>query len=150
MRIAVTSCRPQACLLAVGIGCVLFLGCHRKQQIAWGAVRGKVLLAGKPVSAGTVVFDNREVGVSRLAELRRDGTFVEQSIDFPGLPTGEYRVAVTPLPISKGDFVPVAPRKPAAGELPIPARYRDVESSPLTATVKEGQNPPFVFELSRP
>jgi hypothetical protein len=136
--------------LAAIVGCVLSFGCHRTQQIPWGSVRGKVVLADKPVSAGTVVFDNRELGVSRLAELRPDGTFVEQSVGFPGLPVGEYRVAVTPLPISKGDFVPVAPRKAAAGEPPIPARYRDVETSPLTATVKEGQNPPFVFELSRP
>jgi hypothetical protein len=150
MRTPFTSCRPQAWLLAAIIACALSLGCHRKQQIAWGSVRGKVLLADKPVSAGTVVFDNRELGVSRLAELRPDGSFVEQSLDFPGLPVGEYRVAVTPLPISKGDFVPVAPRKPAAGEPPIPARYRDVETSPLMATVKEGRNPPFVFELSRP
>ena len=98
-----------------------------------------MLLAGKPVSAGTVVFDNREVGVSPLAELRRDGTFVEQSIDFPGLPTGEYRVAVTPLPISKGDFVPVAPQagsRRATDSCPLPRRR--IQSAPRRRW-KEGQ-----------
>ena len=142
---------------AGGIGAALWLsllsGCSKKQTVRWGSVRGKVTMvaagatAGKPVAAGTVVFDNHELGVSRMAELNPDGTFVERSVDFAGLPVGEYRVAVTPLPISKGDFVPVAPRKNVPGSHPIPAVYRDVETSPLKATVNEGTNPPFAFEL---
>ncbi len=134
---------------ALAIACLWATGCSRKPTVPWGTVEGKVSVAGQPVNQGTVIFDNRELGVSRMAELQNDGSFVQKSVDFPGLPVGKYRVAITPLGISKGDWVPVTKSKPTAVVTSIPKRYHSIVDSDLTAEVKEGKNAAFVFELTK-
>lgn len=149
-RIATGSLKRRLCLFSLlAVGCLSPAGCSRKPAVPWGTAEGKVTLAGQPVSQGTVIFENKELGVSRMAELQADGSFVERSIDFLGLPVGTYRVAVTPLGISKGDWAPVAKSKPSSAATAIPAKYHSVDKSELTADVKEGKNVPFVFELSK-
>jgi hypothetical protein len=126
-----------------------FAGCSRKPTVPWGTAEGKVTVDGQPVNQGSVIFENRELGVSRMAELQPDGSFVQKSIDFPGLPAGKYRVAVSPLGISKGDWQPVTKAAPGVVVTPIPEQYRSVDKSDLTAEVKEGKNPPFDFDLKK-
>jgi truncated hemoglobin YjbI len=53
------------------------------------ALRGKVLLDGQPLTAGVVLFVNKDK-VAFKAPIGPDGTFV-----FKGVPVGSYRVAVT-------------------------------------------------------
>jgi hypothetical protein len=142
------NCRWNLCLLLVVAACSL-AGCSRKPKVPWGTAEGKVTVAGEPVNQGTVIFDNRELGVSRMAELQTDGSFVQRSVDFPGLPVGKYRVAISPLGISKGDWAPVTKAVPGMVATPIPEQYRTVEKSDLTAEVKEGKNAPFVFDLKK-
>jgi hypothetical protein len=139
--------RRLLCLL-VAAASLSAAGCSRKPTVPWGSAEGTVSVAGQPVNQGTVIFENTELGVSRMAELQADGSFVQKSVDFPGLPAGKYRVAVTPLGISKGDWVPVAKGKPGLVVTPIPERYHSVDKSDLTAEVKEGKNAAFVFELT--
>ena len=124
-------------------------GCYRKPTVPWGTVAGRVTVEGQPVNQGTVIFENREVGVSRMAELSSDGTFVQKSVDFAGLPVGKYHVAVSPLGISRGDWKPAAQGKPENLVTQIPKRYRTIADSDLTAEVKEGKNAPFEFDLQK-
>ncbi|HWC88674.1 MAG TPA: carboxypeptidase-like regulatory domain-containing protein, partial [Pirellulales bacterium] len=124
-------------------------GCSRKHIPPWGTAAGTASIAGQPIAEGTVVFENPELGVARMAELAPDGSFVQKSVDFPGLPVGKYRVAVLPTRISKGDWVPVARSKPKAGAATIREKYHSVSTSGLTAEVKEGQNPPLTFDLEK-
>jgi hypothetical protein len=134
----------------ITVVCSLALtGCSRKSIGPWGTAEGTASVAGQPIAEGIVVFDNPELGVARMAELQSDGRFVQKSVDFPGLPVGKYRVAVLPTRMSKGDWVPVAMSKPQAGGGAFPARYHSVATSGLTAEVKEGKNPPFVFDLEK-
>ncbi len=149
-RIAAGSLKRRFCLYALlAAGCLSPVGCSRKPAVPWGTAEGKVTIAGQPVSQGTVIFENRELGISRMAELQADGSFVERSIDFLGLPVGTYRVAVTPLGISKGDWAPVAKGKPSSAATAIPTKYHSVDKSDLSAEVKEGKNAPFVFDLTK-
>ncbi len=143
------SLSTRGCSLAVGM-LIAVIGCSRGPQFPWGTASGKVLLDGQPVVGGCVVFENRELGVSRLAALDSEGHFTETSIGYAGLPAGKYRVAVTSQLISKGDFVPVArpdPDKRQMAATAIPEKYHGAETSDLIAIVKEGRNPPFTFDL---
>jgi hypothetical protein len=134
-------------IVALGLG-LAACGCGRKPEVPWGTAEGKVLLDGVPVTQGTIIFDNASRGVARLADIQADGSFVQRSIDFPGLPVGHYRVAINPLGISKGDFVPAVPSK-TPQRSPIPERYHRPDTSGLTAEVSAGENGPFKFSLSR-
>jgi hypothetical protein len=140
--------RSGLCLL-VALSCLPTSGCAKKRVVPWGTVEGTATLDGQPVNQGTIVFDNAELGVSRMAELQSDGHFVQSSVDFAGLPVGKYRVALLPTGISKGDWVPVQKSSPQKVVTVIPARYQDLATSGLTADVKEGKNQPFNFELQK-
>jgi hypothetical protein len=124
---------PLVALLACGAGC-------GEETPPYGTVAGRVTLAGKPVSEGSVVFSSPETGVARMANLDPDGQFIVRSFDLPGLPVGEYGVAISPHRVSSGEFRPVEPAAAGLGMVIVPQRYREPETSGLVRQVEIGEN----------
>ena len=84
--------------------------------------------------------------------LQSDGSYVARTHDLAGLPPGTYQVAITPRTFGDGE-TPLIEGPPSARAPPptaIPAKYQDVATSGLTATVKAGANPAFDFPLKSP
>lgn len=123
--------------LALAAACCAATGCGRGEP--QGKVHGKVTLAGEPVPAGLVIFSNAERGVHMTAPLQSDGSYELQTAQGFGLPLGDYRVAVNP-PLME-PAMPGAPPPPAVTAVPIPAKYRRVETSGLSLSVGPGDNP---------
>jgi hypothetical protein len=128
--------------------CVLvlstILGCAKPI----GNVAGKVTYKNAPVSEGAVIFQNAGGTVSVSGNLSTDGSFKIATADRPGLPPGDYKVAVSPNRVGSGEAVLAAPPGEVGAKPPaIPAKYHSLETSDLTATVKAGDNPPFCFDL---
>ena len=94
---------------------------------------GVVLSDGVPVPKAQVVFYLPERKVSRGAITGADGKFRVKAGTGPGLPAGDYKVAVRPAP--EGEEVMFDIKRPD-----IPNHYRLKETSPLTATISEGEN----------
>ena len=94
---------------------------------------GVVLIDGTPVPEAQVVFYLPEHRVSRGAVTGDDGTFQVKAGTGNGLPVGDYKVAVRPAP--EGDEVMFDISRPD-----IPAQYRRKETSPLTASISNGDN----------
>jgi hypothetical protein len=130
------------CALPVAIGC----GQAKKPL---GVVAGHFTIAGKPISFGTVVFQNSN-GLGSTATLYEDGSYQIKTYKETGVVPGKYLVAIRPDVVVKVDRMagPIMPRRqPTATASPIPQRYQSVATSGLTAEVKEGDNPPFNFDL---
>lgn len=114
-----------------------------------GQVSGSVTVNGKPLTTGSILFSNKEAGISINANLGDDGTFVIKTHKAEGLPPGEYQVAVKSVTFG-GDETPLVGQRPTASAKPtvfIPPKYSNVNTSGLSATVKKGKNEPFVFDL---
>ena len=128
----------------------LAVGCQRKPSRPIGVVGGKVTVGDAPVSQGMIIFDNEAAGIATTAPLGLDGTYTVRTYNEAGLPVGHYRVAVSPQHLSDGKVVLVGNEPPARPKLQtaIPEKYRTVRATPLTADVKEGDNPPFDFRLT--
>jgi hypothetical protein len=102
--------------------------CSDRDRLSGAEAAGKVTLDGRPFSAGTVVF----VGStgSTVAEIRSDGSYRATNV-----PLGPVRVLL-------GTSGPAGPGGPGRNPLPqAPPRYRSANSSGLTLTVSEGNNP---------
>ena len=111
-----------------------------------GEVRGKVTFHRKPVKEGSITFIDPNGKESGDSELGPDGSY-----ELPhGLPVGEYIVTITPLmhlvDSMPGKTPPALEEKPAPD---IPKKYRNQNTTPFRATVKEGQNEPFIFDMTR-
>jgi hypothetical protein len=125
-------------------------GCGRPTP-PWGPVSGQVLYLGKPAQHVVVLFSNPGIGVEMTAVTDEQGQFRLATAKVPGLPTGEYRVAVFPAlydqPIDGMMFPKPDKSKPGMTLAPdIPLLYRDVATSGLTAQVTTGHND-FRFDL---
>jgi hypothetical protein len=97
-----------------------------------GKVSGTVLLAGKPLTRGTVNFLMKEKGIGAEAPIDATGKYAFAT----PLEAGTYAVSVTPPPPE-----PVPPgTRPAKVAPEIPAKFRQPTSSGLSYTVKSGQN----------
>jgi len=129
---------------ALGLACLAVAGCGRKGD--YGTVRGTVTFNGQPVSEGMVVFFEPQLMVYQGARIQADGSYSVAMSDGPGVPVGEYRVAVMPPVIE-------SPGSKAFGPMTvkeyrnIPLKYRNPRSSPLKLSVAEGDNPPFDIEM---
>lgn len=125
-------------LVVLGAGVLGLGGCGSGQKL--GRVHGKVTFQGKPVSEGIISFSNREKGVFLTAKLSADGSYELVTAQGRGLPLGTYQAAINPPLVD-------APLGPALGPPKVPAypnipeKYRKPETSGLTLTVKEGDNP---------
>ena len=119
-------------LLLVTACCIL--GCNSGETL--GPVSGNVTFQGKPVTEGTVLFRNKEMGVYMTANLDSQGHYEVKQPKGNGLPPGDYQVSVNPplfdAPMA-GSKQPVKiPTFPN-----IPRKYHDPDQSGLTLTVPE-------------
>ena len=127
------------CLMALGV-----LGCHHKADYV--TVRGKVTFQGRPVAQGRVVFVEPHYRIFQTAKLRPDGSYRVDMGDGPGLPAGDYQVAILPPvvePPGSKTFGPKTPLNPAD----IPPKYRDPATSKIAFAVKDGSNPSFDIDM---
>lgn len=112
-------------------------GCHNDSKVV--AVRGRVLVNGKPAAQAIVTFHpaNGDRGAPRPSgQTDEDGYFrLTSHSEADGAAPGEYAVTVT-------WFRPVRERPAAGAEYVtknfLPARYADPKTSRLTATVELG------------
>lgn len=114
------------------VGVFLLNGCGPTEKT--GTVKGKVTLAGKPVTGLLLNIVQTGKGVGASTTLDENGGF---AITEP-LPVGEYLVAITP-PVP----VPPTPGQPLPKYVPpsvIPKRYTQEETSGLKIEVKPGEN----------
>jgi hypothetical protein len=134
--------QPAALLIAAGFLTALAVGCSSGP--ARGEVKGKVTFKGKPVTEGIVTFLNPKGEGDAEAQIGQDGTFTVPG----GVVVGEYIVVITP-PIHIVDTDPgKSPPAPVEKNMPnIPRKYRQQGSTPLRASVKEGQND-FTFDMT--
>ena len=119
------------------ISAIALSGCKPSEKL--GRIGGKVTFQGKPVSEGIVLFSCIDKGVNMTAALAKDGSYEIIMAKGAGLPLGAYRVCVTPPP----EFYPIGqPAPPKPKPYPnIPAKYRNYQTSGLTVTVEDGENP---------
>jgi hypothetical protein len=124
-------------VLAVGI---TVTGCSDERWLpaikeAAFPVKGKVLLpGGRPLSGGRIEFiPVQEPGLLAYGPIARDGTFALQTRSpGDGAIPGQYKVKI------------MIPEKREFSRL---ARYRDEDSSQLTATVRAEPNNLVAFQL---
>lgn len=137
---------PRTFKLATALLCVgsLAAGCGGSgpPPIAIGTLSGKVLLSGQaPGGECQVNFFDSVKGAGGLALTGADGTF---TASLPVTPSG-YKVSITakePEPTEPG-----VPRpKTVSG---IPPKFRSMDTSGLTAMVKEGPNDPITYDLTK-
>ena len=124
------------------------VGCQGGEPLS--QVAGRVTIGGEPVTTGGIEFEDRAAGISAGTALNADGSYEIRRLGKRGLPPGDYRVAVRPLPRPSdegrlvGDGRPV-PRPSASA---IPEKYHRTETSGLKITVVGGDNGLFDFDLS--
>jgi len=113
---------------------------------ARGTVNGKVTYQGKAVAEGKIVFIDPGGKESGEIEISPDGSYTLPR----GLPVGQYIVIISPLmhmvDTMPGKTPPSPEEKPAPN---IPIKYRNQATTPFRATVKEGQNESFNFDMTR-
>ena len=122
------------------LGLLSTSGCARTSDNTSATVKGKVTLAGAPVTAATVLFMT-DSGNAASAEVGEGGGY--SAICQPG----NYKVSVSPPP-APDPLVASAGGPPATRSPPIPKRYHDLGSSGLSVEIKAGENT-FDITLSR-
>jgi hypothetical protein len=136
---------------ALVVFALLLVGCSEKGP-ARGPVKGRVTMGKQPVSGATVFFENAEAGVAMNAPLDADGNYEVKSYQGVGLPVGTYKVAVLPGGVmtadEQGPKAHEAKAKRPKPSVEIPEKYHKTASSGFTIEVKEGDNPPFNFDLA--
>lgn len=130
------SLRVAVPLVVAGL-CAALSACNRPPP--QGKVFGRVTSAGQPLEAGMVVFSNVQRGIFIRAPVNSDGGYQLHTAHGAGLPYGEYRVSVN-VPMGEPPM-PGAPPPPPRPRLAIPEKYTRPETSGLSLTVAEGENP---------
>lgn len=135
-------------LAAVVAGNLFFAtGCDSHSPTA--PARGLVRYDGEPLKFGSVMFQPVAGGQPARGEIGPDGTFVLSTFaPEDGAIVGEHRVRVMCNSLQR-DGAKTAPGNDAtAGQLLIPRKYTQLSSSGLFATVAQGENAPFEFDLT--
>jgi hypothetical protein len=116
-------------------------GCGNNEPI--GKVSGKVTFGGAPIAEGTIEFAKADYAAD--VPLKPDGTY---QLDNPGLPPGDYMVAIHPamVPDPRDDPEKTPPGSIEKNDPNIPKKYRSLSTTDLTAKVLQGKNT-FDFEL---
>jgi hypothetical protein len=143
-----------SCLLAIVLACG---SCHRTNGPKMAPVRGRVLLAGKPLGGATVTFIARGAPRFSTGTTDAEGNFsLTTFTPNDGAVIGQNTVTVTVI-VRPPEATGVAPDpvltshlvrdvKPGGSAKQLPLRYADARTSGLTVTVGTGKNSP-VLEL---
>jgi hypothetical protein len=144
----------------VGLAMLTASGCSSKDK---AVVSGKVTLKdGTPVSAGTVTFWSND-GRSGLGVLKSDGSY-----SIGDAPVGDVKVTVETPPATQGpinmpppppgqkgmppEMIPGGGDVGGAGKIkivPVPDKYKDQSTTPLTHTVTRGTQENVNFTLDK-
>ena len=127
------------CLLTMLVGC--------DRGPARVLVSGKVLLDGKPLTFGSVMF--QPPGGQPLADIQADGSFVMDTPGAgPGSVVGPNQIRVTCYSNQDPSVVVDPNREPGAGKSLIPEKYNDFNTSGLTIDIPSTGRSDVVFELT--
>lgn len=136
-----------------GARCVVLLviaamaGCDRGPERA--PVEGIVLFEGKPLQAGTVMFQPVG-GQPSQARIRSDGTFTMETFGYgPGAVVGRCRVAVTCFESDVAGREKEGDDEVALGRSLVPERYAQYATSGIEVEVQPGQNDLVRIELTK-
>ena len=148
--------RAWAAWLLAFCAVLLTSGCGPDYK-ARGVVKGKVTVRGKNLTAGTVMFQNKDGTMSGSGSIKPDGTY-----EITDAPVGECKVTVSVHMTNdpsvrarmkgKGVAMPEGPKDPNAQSpdppsgavvpkevVPIDQKYADPETSGLKFTVQKGE-----------
>jgi hypothetical protein len=124
----------------------LLAGCTPAEQPR-GTAEGTVTFGGRPLTTGTISFTNGSTNAAYNSDLDGNGRFRFEVAAGYGLPPGEYRVAISPFTPPKPSIHYVNPDMTKREYPAIPQKYQQAETSGLSATVRGGANPDFLFEI---
>ena len=118
-----------------------------------GIVTGTVTNGGTPVTGAMVLFEDAEHGQSINVSVDANGAFDAKSQGVQGLPPGTYKIAVLPdsfsPPSDEPPLVEQGLKSSSEASTTIPAKYKKTETSGLSITVTEGENPPLTIDLAK-
>jgi hypothetical protein len=158
---------------AFWLGLLLAGGCSSDTgpQAVTGKVSGRVTVDGRPLQAGCVVTFLPTTAGAEIASglVGENGAFIAISGELPGIPVGEYRVIVSPPPLSPDEEEALTRKNSQAVmnalikqsreelekvEYPqdaiVPRQYWRESTSGLTFVVQEGDNDaPFQLQSSK-
>src|SRR5262245_58520873 len=126
-------------LLLIGfccLGSVIAIGCNRPAwQFETAPVTGKVLVDGKPLTRGNVLFVPNQ-GRAASADIRTDGTFALSTYaESDGATVGIHKVAIHAIAGDEGTVL--NPEVSTEIKTPlIPARYSNHDQSGIQFDVK--------------
>jgi hypothetical protein len=136
-ELARKSRRPAALWLVVAVALAVGQGCQRGPVL--GKVHGQVTFQKQPIESGIVGFKNLQTGLHMTANVDAEGRYEVSMAKGRGLPPGNYEVAVYPF---VADLPVGSKARPVVREFPnIPRKYRQPQTSELTLSVHEGDNP---------
>jgi len=110
-------------------------------------VTGQVLLEGKPLSFGGVMFQSNSGQPSRGVIDSEGKFYLTTKADGDGAVVGTNKVRISCYQGQKPGSQKDTSVEPSLGKLLIPRRYTQYSTSDLTVEVKPDQNEPFVLEL---
>lgn len=126
--------------------CLLMAGCGDGRPPMAAPVTGRVLLDGKPLEFGGIMFQPSG-GPPARGQIGADGQFSLSTYEpGDGAPIGKHQVRVTCFEGQRALEQTDINSEPALGKSLIPERYTIYETSGLEADVQT-QNEPFVFQL---
>lgn len=134
------------CVLLAGM---LIAGCSRSTANPSGTVRGRVLVQGRPLAGGLIVFsphpERGATGPTATAEIDANGEFKLQAAGKPEILSGWYRIAIAE-PANWSTVIPgEAPRLSAVSGFPEALRRPD--RSGLEREVVAGRENEFEFHI---
>ncbi|MDR1477796.1 MAG: carboxypeptidase-like regulatory domain-containing protein [Planctomycetaceae bacterium] len=146
------------CVCLVTAAIVLLAGCNKKTAIKTDIVQGKVTMDGSPLADAMVTFSpTGNEGKVGTGTTDASGQYKLQTLlgnPDAGTTSGDYIVTVSKqenvstgkqeMSESEGKMVNVVQAKQL-----VPAKFTNKKSSPLKATVVEGQVNSFDFDVSK-
>lgn len=124
---------------------VLFsvVGCG-SDQVTMYPVAGRVIFKdGSPVRTGTVELESKQFGTTATGSIQTDGTFVLGTYTSDdGAAEGEHNAIVVQIIIADGSV-----NHSLDHGRPVPTRYGDYDTSPLTVDVKAIDDNQIVLTL---
>lgn len=141
-----TFSRTMAWPIAVSLAflAVPLAGCSSKAPAAGKRVTGTVTYNGAPVEGASVSFISPTA--SGYGSTDKEGHFTLRSSQGEGVPVGNYKVTVTKFEVlktgkeatSEADYVPPDPNVPPPQPKDLlPAKYKQADTTPLSANVTE-------------